>query len=156
MLTKIIFLLTLIAYSVIASQSFMYILSLKHTQLNLNADSYTTVRKLIDASMRNNFKYVIYTALLTNIVLVTLHAKQPGSLGFITSAISLVALIADIFLTVKGNLPINDTINSWSAGNIPANWAHYRTKWFYIFQFRQWANISGFISLLIGIVFRLK
>jgi hypothetical protein len=154
MIVNIIFLVTLLAYSIIASQSFMYILALKEVQLKLGAASYTELRKLIDNSMRKNFKYVVYAALLFNLALVVIATiKCPGSLLFITAAIAFVALVADILLTLKGNLPINDIINTWSPGNYPANWADYRKNWFHIFLYRQIANITGFLSLLIAAVF---
>ena len=153
MTTKIIFTITLLAYAIIASQAFMYILSLKQVQLNLGANAYTEIRKLTDISMRASFKYVIYAALLANVMLVIATAKTPGSLVFITATIALVALVAEILLTLKGNLPINDVINNWSADNYPANWAAYREKWFTIFQYRQIASITGFVSLLIGAIF---
>jgi hypothetical protein len=156
MTTRIIFTITLLAYAMIASQAFMYMLSLKQVQLNLGADSYTEMRKLTDASMRANFKYVIYAALLANLLLVMVTAKTPGSLVFITAIVALVALVAEILLTVKGNLPINDVINSWSAETLPANWESYREKWFAIFQYRQMAGITGFVSLVIGAVFGQK
>lgn len=156
MTTKIILLITLLAYSIIVSQSFMYILSFKYVQLNLDANPYTELRKLIDTSMRANFKYVIYTSLLANLMLIISTIKTPGSLLFITATLAFVALIADTLLTVKGNLPINDIINTWSVDNYPANWADYRTKWFNIFQYRQIVNITGFVSLLIGTVFGTK
>jgi hypothetical protein len=156
MSSKIILLITMLAYSIIVSQSFMYILALKYVQLNLEFDTYTEIRKLIDLSMRANFKYVIYVALLSNLLLVIINIKNPNSLIFITSTISLVALIADIFLTLKGNLPINDIINTWSSDNYPKNWSEVRTQWFNIFQYRQIANITGWISLLIGAVFGSK
>ena len=156
MATKIIFLITLVTYSIIVSQSFMYILALKDVQLSLEANPYTELRKLIDTSMRNNFKYVIYAALLASLVWVVVTGKNPGSLLFITAVIALIALIADTLLTVKGSLPVNDIINTWSADNYPANWADYRTKWFTVFQYRQVANITGFVSLLIGAVFGTK
>ena len=92
----------------------------------------------------------------SNLMLVISTIKNPGSLVFITATIAFVALVADTLLTVKGNLPINDIINNWTADNIPANWADYRTKWFNIFQYRQIANITGFVSLLIGAVFGTK
>jgi hypothetical protein len=154
--TKIILAITILAYSIIVSQSFMYILALKYAQLNLDANAYTELRKLIDVSMRGNFKYVIYAALLANLALAISTIKNPGSLLFITSVIAFVALVADTILTVKGNLPVNDIINSWSSDNYPTNWVEYRTKWFHIFQYRQIANITGFISLLIGAVFGSK
>ena len=153
MTTKIIFTITLLAYAIIASQAFMYILSLKQVQLNLGANAYTEIRKLTDIIMRASFKYVIYAALLANVMLVIATAKTPGSLVFITATIALVALVAEILLTLKGNLPINDVINNWSADNYPANWAAYREKWFTIFQYRQIASITGFVSLLIGAIF---
>lgn len=106
--------------------------------------------------MRGNFKYVIYAALLTNFILVISTIKKPGSLLFITAAIAFAALIADTLLTVKGNLPINDIINTWSSDSYPENWADYRAKWFNIFQYRQIANIIGFVCLSIGAVFGLK
>ncbi len=156
MLLKNITMLTLLVYSIIVSQSFMYILSLKNVQLSLGGDSYTEIRKLIDTSMRGGFKYVIYAALLSNFLLVLLTVKNPGSLQFITAAIAFIALIIDTTLTVKGNLPINDIINTWTPDNYPANWTALRTKWFNIFQYRQVANIAGFISLLAGTVFGSK
>ena len=156
MLTQIILLITLVAYSMIVSQSFMYILSLKYVQLNLESKPYTEIRKLTDRSMRANFKYVFYTVLLANLTLVILTIKSPGSLLFITSAIAFVALVIDTILTLKGNLPINDVINSWTPDNIPENWTEYRAKWLKFFQYRQIANIIGFVSLLIGVVFSTK
>ena len=156
MATKIIFTITLLAYTMIASQAFMYILSLKQVQLNLNENAYTEVRKLIDSNMRVSFRYVIYTALLANVLLVIITAKTPGSLVFISASIALLALIVEIVLTLKGNLPINDVINSWSVDGIPTNWATFRDKWFSIFQYRQIASIIGLVSLVIGAVFGVK
>jgi len=156
MTIKILSLITVLAYSMIVSQSFMYILALRNAQLGLDANAYTAVRQLIDASMRGSFKYVIYSALLANLLLVIATAKAPGSLLFITAAIAFVALVADTLITVKGNLPINDIINTWTPDNIPANWMEYRTKWLTVFGYRQVINIVGFASLVTGIVFRLK
>ena len=156
MTTKIILAITLLVYAIIASQAFMYMFSLKQVQLNLGANSYTEIRKLIDISMRASFKYVIYAALLANLLLVLATVKTPSSLVFITATIALLALVAEILLTLKGNLPINDVINTWSADNVPENWVAFRNKWFAIFQYRQIASITGFISLLIGAVFGTK
>ena len=156
MTTRIILAITLLVYAIIASQAFMYMLSLKQVQLNLGANSYTEIRKLIDISMRASFKYVIYAALLANVSLVIATIKTPSGLVFITATIALLALVAEILLTLKGNLPINDVINTWSADSVPANWTAFRDKWFTIFQYRQIASITGFISLLIGAVFGTK
>ncbi len=153
MTTKILLLLTILAYSMIVSQSFMYIFTLKYVSLQLNAGPYTELRKLIDFSMRANFKYAVYGALLLNLMLVISTMKNPGSLLFITCTIAFAALVCDTLLTVKASLPINDVINAWTPNSVPANWTEYRDKWLTIFQYRQIANILGFLSLLIGGVF---
>jgi len=153
MATKITLLVTILFYSVIVSQSFMYILSLKNTQLALGGGSYTELRQLIDANMRHNFKYVIYLTLFANLLLVILNSKTPSGLMFITAAIALVALVIDVLLTLKGNVPVNDIINSWSTESYPDNWREVRDKWFTIFRYRQMATITGFLSLLAGAVF---
>ncbi|MBB3836909.1 hypothetical protein FHS57_000891 [Runella defluvii] len=156
MATKIVLFITILAYSIIASQTFMYILSLKQLQLGLNAESYLEIRKLTDTLMRANFKYVIYTALLANLLLVIFTVQTPKTWLFICASIAFVALVADILLTLKGSLPINDVINSWSAHTIPANWQSVREQWFIIFQYRQIANIIGLLSLLLAAVFGTK
>lgn len=153
MVQKIILLITVLAYSIIVSQSFMYILALKNMQLSLDGSTYTEVRKLIDQSMRGKFKYAVYGALITNLALVILTARNPGGLLFICSVIAFVALVADTMIMLKGNLPVNDLINSWSADSIPKNWPEIRAKWFNYYQYRQVANIIGFCSLVIGAIF---
>ena len=156
MTTQLILFATILTYSIIVSQSFMYILALKRVQVALEAVPYIEFRKRIDASMRSNFKYVVYTALLANLLLVVFTIKNPGSLLFLSATIAFIALIIDTLITVKGNLPINDVINGWNSDSYPANWADYRIKWLHTFQYRQIANIAGFVSLLIGVVFGAK
>jgi hypothetical protein len=46
---------------------------------------------------------------------------------FITAIVAFVALITDVLL-MKGNMPINNLINTWTADNYPANWVEYRAK----------------------------
>lgn len=150
---KILQFLTLLSYAVVVSQSFMYILSLKNTQLALDATSYTAVRQLIDANMMGVFKYVMYATLLFNLILVATSVKTPSSMIFITSSIAFLALLADAILTLKGNMPLNVIINSWSPANPPSDWKGIREQWFAVFQYRQVLNITGFISLVVGVVF---
>ena len=154
MATKIILLLTVIVYSIIAAQSFMYIIALKNTQNSMGAGSYIELRKLLDTNFRANFTIVVYAALILNLLLLIFTIKSPGSILFITAAIAFILLVVDVVLTLKGNLPINDIINTWTPEQYPSNWKEYRAKWLDIFQYRQLANITGFLSLLAGAVFK--
>jgi uncharacterized membrane protein len=153
MILKTLLLLTLIAYSMIVSQSFMYILALRKASLGLDAGGYIRLRKLIDEAMRASFKYVIYSALILCLALTLMSARQPGSLLFTTAVIAFAALITDVIITLKGNMPINDIINSWSPDSYPTDWSAHRTRWLAFFGYRQVVNILGFLSLLVGAVF---
>lgn len=153
MTIKIVFLLTLLAHSIIVSQPFMYMLALKNVQSNLDIGPYMELRKRIDANMRKNFKYVIYTALVANLLLVVLTAGSPGSLLFGTAVLALLTLLADIFIMMKGNMPINDVINTWTPEQYPADWTDYRERWFRFLGYRGVLSIIGFAGLLIAAVF---
>ncbi len=62
-------------------------------------------------------------------------------------------LIIDIIITIKGNMPINNIINSWSMENYPSDWRDYRSKWLFYFTQRQIATTAGYISLVTGLAF---
>ena len=151
--TKFFILLNLVAYSLIVSQSFSYIISLTNVQKNLSLLSYIDFRKLTDRNYRAKFKFVFYTALITGPVVILLTLNSAGSLLFVTSVIAYALFCADAIIMLKGNMPINNTINAWSAENYPPDWTQYRDKWLSAFRWRQIANITGFISLLVGVIF---
>jgi hypothetical protein len=144
---------TLIAYSFIVSQSFSYIIALHNTQKNLDARSYIVLRKLLDKNFRVKFKYVFYLTLISNSLLCILTIQEPTNLLFIGSLIALIGFVADTVFMLKGNMPINNYINSWSPDNYPADWEIHRAKWLRVFTRRQVANITGFTCLLFAAVF---
>jgi hypothetical protein len=154
MTTDITLFITLIAYSVIVSQSFMYILALRDTSLKMEASNYIQFRKLIDQNMQAKFRYAMYTGLLASVLLIP-AAFADGSLVLrVTSIVAFLMLFIDTLVTIKGNLPINSTINAWSGDSYPPNWEEVRARWLQLFQYRQILNITGFIALVAGAVFR--
>ena len=144
---------TLIAYSFLVSQSFSYIIALHNTQRNLDARSYIILRKLLDKNFRAKFKYVFYSTIITNTILCILTIREPNSLLFIGSLIAQIGFVVDTVFMLRGNMPINNYINTWSPDNYPTDWEIHRSKWLLIFTRRQVANIIGFTSLLFATVF---
>lgn len=153
MATQIILLFTLLFYSIVAAQSISYIISLTDVQQKMNVNEYIVFRKLTDKNFRLKFTTVVYATLLLNLALVAITIIHFNMLLLVCAVISLLAFVIDVLLTVKGNLPINDMINTWTVENYPSNWTGYRKKWFGFFRLRQIANLAGFISLLLGAVF---
>lgn len=150
---NIILFINLLLYAIIVSQPFTYVIALSNVQKNLSPVTYIEGRKLLDSNFRKKYTWVVYMVLLSNTLLSVLCSVQPDCLLFITSVIAWIALIIDVLLAVKGNMPINAAINSWTAGNYPRNWNEYRTKGFSIYTKRQVVSIIGFLSLLTGVVF---
>jgi len=131
----------------------MYILALRDTQLNLDAVPYIQIRKLLDRNMQVKFRYATYAALVTSLVLIPIAFVNGSLLLVMCSLTAFIMLVADAIITVKGNLPINATINAWTNDNYPANWPAVRAKWLQFYQYRQFLNIAGFVALVVGAVF---
>ena len=150
---KILLVLNLFIYSVIVGQSFMYIIALRNVQESMGAASYIELRKLLDRNFLKKFKPVVYSALLLGLALVAVSLFQASKLFIAGSSIAFAGLVIDVVLILKGDMPINRIINSWTLETFPPNWFDYRSKWLYWFSWRQVANISGFVALLIAAVF---
>lgn len=153
--TKIALFGALFAYSWIVGQSYMYVIALEKVQMAMAAPSYIELRQLLDATFRANFKFVVIAALATNLLLVIVTARNYRGILFVSAAISLCALVGDTLLTLRGNVPINDLINTWTPSKHPADWTESRSEWIRIFHYRQLLNVSGFVILLAGGIFGL-
>jgi|SRR6218665_199535 len=150
---KISLFITMLLYAVVISQSFFYLLAMENASKNMEAATYIESRKLLDNRLSRTLASTYYGALLSSIALAAFCITNPSGLLFISSIISLAALVADIALTLKGNKPLNEIINSWTVSNYPDNWYQYRSKWFTFYNLRQIINLTGFIVLLAGMVF---
>jgi len=150
---KITLFITLLMYAVVISQSFFYILAMSVTLKKMRAQTYIETRNLLTENLQAPLQIVYYTTLASSVLLTAFCVVNPGGLLFITSVIALVALLADVLLALKGNIPLNEFINSWTSKDYPYNWRQYRTQWFTLYHIRQALNITGFVSLLAGIIF---
>ena len=155
MLIKITLFITLVTYAFIVGQSFFYILALSNATKKMQVTAYIETRKLIDAELQSKLSLVYYLALAASLLLTAFSVVNPNGILFISSVIALLALVIDIAVAMKGNIPLNKTINTWNASQYPDNWQQVRSKWFCIYHIRQAVNIAGFISLLAGLVFGL-
>ena len=153
MLIKITLFITLVTYAFIVAQSFFYILALSNATKKMGPSAYIETRKLIDEELQTKLSLVYYMALAFSILLTAFSVVNPNGILFTSSVIALVALVIDIAIALKGNIPLNRTINTWSANRYPDNWQQVRSKWFSLYHVRQVANIAGFVCLLGGLVF---
>ena|SRR5688572_9382429 len=150
---KITLFITLLMYAFVISQSFFYILAMSSTLKKMQVETYIETRNLLTQNLQMPLQLVYYITLAASVLLTAFCVVNPSGWLFICSVIALVALLADVVLAKKGNIPLNNQISSWTNVNYPPNWKHYRTKWFTLYHIRQALNITGFVSLLAGWVF---
>jgi uncharacterized membrane protein len=150
---KIVLLLNLIAYSFMVSQSFFYIIAMSNTLVNLQAPAYIQLRHLMDKNFKAKFKYPFYATLLFSPATTILAFLKQDYFLLITACIATTGIFIETYITLKKNSPINHFINTWTSESYPSNWQGYRAKWLYYFSVRQKVNITGFVSLLIGVIF---
>ncbi len=152
---KITLFITVLLYAAVISQSIFYMLAMAKVMNGLSADAYIESRRLLDLNLRKNLTGLYYTTLASSIALVGFCITNPGGLLFFTAVVALIALIADLLLIVKGNLPLNAIIGTWTRSSYPADWNKYRNRWMTVYNKRQVANVIGFVSLIAGMVFGL-
>ena len=150
---KIALFITLLMYALVISQSFFYILAMSSTMKKMQAGTYIETRNLLTRRLEIPLRWIYYMAMAFSLLLTSFCVVNPSGVLFISSMIALLALVADALLAVKGNIPINKAIESWSQTSYPSDWQNYRNKWLSRYRVRQALNIAGFISLLAGWVF---
>jgi len=150
---KITLFITLLLYACVAAQSFFYILAMSRTAKSMQPVTYIESRQLLDKNLQVTLKLVYYLTLIASIALTSFCVINPSGILFICSVVSLLLLVIDIVLSLAGNVPLNRIINTWTVSNYPPNWKEYRSKWFAIYNIRQAVNITGFVSLLGGLIF---
>ena len=137
----------------LSAKAFFYILAMSGIMKKMPAEAYIETRNLLTEKLQAPLQLVYYATLGSTILLTAFCVVNPSGWMFICSVIALVALIADILLALKGNIPLNTYISSWTTSDYPADWKQYRSKWFTLYHVRQALNITGFVSLLVGWVF---
>lgn len=154
MLLNLVLFATLILFAILVSQPLFYFLALTSASRALGAAAYIEIRHSIDAEMQKRGAVLYYSTLAACILLFGIAIWHGNTVVSIAAAVTLLGLIADIVLMMKGNVPINGIINTWTPERYPADWEQYRAKWLQIFGYRQVALGLAFVSLLLGAVFK--
>lgn len=151
---KLALLVNLAFFAIVVSQPVFYAVALGHASRVLSAPAYIELRNAINAVMKRRVPVMYLGALATCLSVLVLSFLDGDRWTAMTSAVALAALIADAALMVRENVPINGVIETWTPTQYPADWETYRTRWMAIFAARQVLLVIGFVSLLIGAVFR--
>lgn len=153
-MTRIAIVVNLLIYSTVVSQPLFYIVALTSAQRSMSGPAYIELRQRINAVMNRRVPLIYSTTLITMLVLLALSWRADDGRLLVTSVVALLCLVADVALMVRESVPINTVIDRWSTTDYPGDWDVYRRRWFAVFDVRQVVLLVGFVSLLIGAVFR--
>jgi uncharacterized membrane protein len=141
--------------SIIAGQAFFYLIGGTAGLKNVSASTFIEQRKAIDIVIGPYLK-VLYplTAVICLAVLVLLR-QQVGSFLFMLSTIAFVLIVLDLIIAIKGNIPLNQQMQSWSLTAPPDNWAAVRDQWMSFMHWRQACSITALLCALLGVFSRI-
>lgn len=144
-----------VLFCIIAGQAFFYLIGGADGLKSVSAYTFIEQRKAIDLAISPSLKVIYPLALAVSILMLGLLRHQLNSTLFLLSALACLLLIGDLTLAIKGDIPLNNLIKSWSTTNYPAHWDEVRVKWFLYMTWRQACNIPGLFCVLLGIFSRL-
>jgi hypothetical protein len=152
MTTKILRLLQLAVYLIITSQALFYLIILSDAMKQVSLENFIEFRKIVDGLMGTRFRVIYYVGLILTLSVVILLLKKPDSVLFITSCIALVCLIIDVSIAMKGNIPINNLINTYTPGDTTQDWSALRTQWLNLINIRGGFVTVGMLSQIAGLL----
>jgi hypothetical protein len=152
MTTKILRLLQLVVYLIITSQVLFYLIILSDAMKQTSLENFIELRKIVDGLMGTRFRVIYYAGLILTLSVVILLLKKPDSVLFTTSCIALVCLIIDVSIAMKGNIPINNLINTYTAGDTTHDWSALRIQWLKLINIRGGFITVGMLSQIAGLL----
>jgi uncharacterized membrane protein len=64
--------------------------------------------------------------------------------------VAMVAAIGVIIVTARWEVPMNNEIVKWIAGNAPAGWTGTRDRWLHYHWVRTWIGVASFVCALLS------
>lgn len=153
MLIKVTLMTVIVLYAFALGQRFLYSLVFATTTNKMEIATYIQLRKFVDRRIEASLMVIHVILLAISIDLVAFCVVNPAGLLFHCSLISLVLLIADIVLLVKGNMPLSKRIDKWTVSLHPDNWKKITAKLLLLCYIRHALHMMGFIALLTGTLF---
>ncbi len=149
MTIKITELIQTLLFCIIAGQAFFYLIGGAAGLKNVSAGAFIEQRKAIDLVIAPWLKIIYPLSIVVSVAVLMLLGQPIGSSSFVLSLVALVLILADMVIAIRGDVPINREIQSWSVAAHPAHWADLRDQWFAYMRWRQLCSITGLLCLLL-------
>ncbi|UYQ92888.1 DUF1772 domain-containing protein [Chitinophaga horti] len=152
MILQFVLLIQLLAFGILAGQSFYYLVCFSSVLRDLPAREYILIRQSIDRHIIKPFKITYLVGFFSCLASVCLLLAASFQWRHAWWYAAILFFLFDLLLALKGNNPINKEIAGWNAEHYPADWQVYRDRWAKIFAWRKVLAVGYFILMMIFLV----
>jgi uncharacterized membrane protein len=114
---------------------------------SLPVASYITVKQALDISYPKFMKPLLVAAMTATLALAIIAAVAGDVTRAVLGGLAFGALLTNVLVTVRGDLPITIAMASWRPEQPPADWAAQRARWDWFNKIRTGAAILGLVLL---------
>ncbi|MCF2503434.1 hypothetical protein L0663_08615 [Dyadobacter sp. CY107] len=154
-LISVVRIIGIVLYFFIAAQGAFYHFGFGKALYNIPADDFIVLRKAVDPIVRGKFKVLYLSALAVMFIWFLMSDKSAGFLSYAPVLLAFLFLVADMALILKFSEPVNALINSNSI-DTEAGFESARSEWLKFILIRGYLSISGFLLLLVHLVFKIR
>jgi hypothetical protein len=143
---------SLVLFATVVSQPLFYWMALGRATRQLSAPAYVELRQQVNLAIKQRLTRLYIATLLSLLVLIVTAFIERGWSLAMGAWIALLALVMDVVLAKRLNVPINTRMDAWSLGQIPEDWQDQRVLWDAALGTRRIVLLLGFASLTLAIV----
>ena len=145
----------IVLYFFIAAQGAFYHFGFGKALYNIPSEDFIELRKAVDPIVRGRFKVLYLSALAIMFIWFLMSDKSAGFLSYAPILLAFLFLVADMTLILKFSEPVNELISSNSL-NTQSGFQNARNAWLKFILIRGYLSISGFLLLMVHLVFRVR
>lgn len=144
--------ISLVLFATVVSQPLFYWMALGRATRQLPAAAYVELRQQVNLAIKQRLIRLYLGTLLSLLVLIVCAFVERSWWLAMGAWIALLALVLDLVLASKLNVPINTLMDSWSLADIPDDWQDQRVLWDSALGTRRIVLLTGFAALSLAVV----
>jgi uncharacterized membrane protein len=138
----------LLALIVLSAQGIFHILANGEALRTVSLQTFAEQRNALDVIIGPRLMGLYVLALIFGIGSLIVRRKEVNSLAFLSIAVAVIAILLDMGLAIKFNIPINDAFKQFPTGG--EAWRDLQETWVKFILIRGYCLLSGLGMMLIS------
>ncbi|SNQ49906.1 conserved membrane hypothetical protein [Frankia canadensis] len=141
---------SLVLTGLVAGTMTIGLVAVRPAMHSLPTTTYVLVKQAFDISYPKFMKPLQIACLLSTVALAVTAAVAGSRACAILAAVAAVGVLVNIIVTVRGDLPINNAMATWTPEAPPSDWQSQRARWDHFNSIRTIAAISALVLLALA------